>query len=254
MFMNLDSHVDTKVEPAKTDHSTLPFHRQNIPACAALLTLANHVVDDIPGSDYLTCLLKNPFGEFTRVEGNLRDAEGCYLYYDKKNGKWVRSGKVAGSESSPKGMWQRNKEHSDEAKRGGTASALYTSFPSKDSDRAKSAREMNIRPYPWSAYFEELIQFCGVWFKRGGSVDVHLMSNYEKDCSQKGSKGLFVWSENTIDSLNSRRGQTSLKDMQLHMVAYILELSYDLLLAPGNNVSTQPGYEKFGLINTRRML
>mmetsp|Transcript_39644 Transcript_39644/g.58855 ORF Transcript_39644/g.58855 Transcript_39644/m.58855 type:complete len:146 (-) Transcript_39644:15-452(-) len=141
-----------------------------------------------------------------------------------------------------------------QAKRGGTASALYTSFPSKDSDRAKSAREMNIRPYPWNAYFEELIQFCGVGFKRGGSVDVHLTSNYEKDCSQKGSKGLFVWSKDTIEFLKSRRGQTSLKDMQLHMVAYMLELSYDLLLATGNNVSTQPGYEKFGLINKSRVL
>ena len=52
MFINLDSHVDNKVEPGKADHFTLRFHRQNIPPSAALLTLANHVVDDIPGSDH----------------------------------------------------------------------------------------------------------------------------------------------------------------------------------------------------------
>ena len=88
----------------------------------------------------------------------------------------------------------------------------------------------------------------------GSSVAVpstFILSNYEKDCSQKGSKGLFVWSDDAIDFLKSRRGQTSLKDMKLHMVAYMLELSYDLLLAPSNNISTQPGYEKFGLINRR---
>ena len=67
MFMNLDSHVDKKVESGKTDHFALGFHRQNIPPCAALLTLANHVVDDIPGSDYLTCLLENPLvGDFAK--------------------------------------------------------------------------------------------------------------------------------------------------------------------------------------------
>jgi len=71
----------------------------------ALLTLANHVVDDIPGS-----LTKNPFGEFALVESDFRDAESCYLYDDKKNGVWVTSGTVAASESSPKGTGQRNKE------------------------------------------------------------------------------------------------------------------------------------------------
>ena len=106
-------------------------------------------------------------------------------------------------------MGQRNKEHFDEAKRGGTVSALYTSFPSKDSDTVKNAREMNIRPYPWKAYFEELIQICGIG--RGGSVEAHLTSNYERGCSQKGSKGLLVWSKDTVDSLNGRRasGQPS---------------------------------------------
>ena len=83
------------------------------------------------------------------------------------------------------------------------------------------------------------------------------MSNYENDCSEKGSMGLLVWSEDIIDSLNRRRQanvQTSLKDTQLHMVAYMLELSYDLLLGASNNISTQPGYEHFGLINKGRML
>ena len=64
MLTNLDTHVDKKVEISKADHFTLCHHGQNIPPCAALLTLANHVVDDIPGLEDLACLLKNPFGEF----------------------------------------------------------------------------------------------------------------------------------------------------------------------------------------------
>ena len=36
--------------------------------------------------------------------------------------------------------------------------------PRTVSDTVKNAREMNIRPYPWKAYFEELIQFCGIGF------------------------------------------------------------------------------------------
>jgi hypothetical protein len=39
-----------------------------------------------------------------------------------------------------------------------------------------------------------------------------------------------------------------LQDNQLHMVSYLLELGYDLMLSREWNVSTQPGFEKFGLV------
>lgn len=60
-----------------------------------------------------------------------------------------------------------------------------------------------------------------------------------------------MWDNNCIDSLNKceRGGETSLQDKPYHMVVYLLELGYDLMLSAGMNVSTMPGFEKFGLPN-----
>ena len=64
-------------------------------------------------------------------------------------------------------------------------------------------------------------------------------------------KGIFTWGKHCIDSLSKceKDGETTLQDKQLHMVAYLLELGYDLMLSAGMNVSTMPGFEKFGLPN-----
>jgi hypothetical protein len=69
--------------------------------------------------------------------------------------------------------------------------------------------------------------------------------------SDDSPKGIFVWDKACIDSLNKcgKGGVTTLKDKQLHMVAYLLELGYELMLSAKMDVSTMPGFEKFGLPN-----
>ncbi len=44
----------------------------------------------------------------------------------------------------------------------------------------------------------------------------------------------------------------TLKNKQLHMVAYLLELGYELMHSAGMDVSTMPGFERFGLPNLNR--
>jgi hypothetical protein len=38
-------------------------------------------------------------------------------------------------------------------------------------------------------------------------------------------------------------GTQCLKEKQLHMVAYLCELAYDIALSPDHNVSESPGFE-----------
>jgi len=195
------------------------------------------------------CLLRNPVGSrstFLPVEGSLCDAEGCYLYYDSVNGYFVRSGKVAG-----RGIMLRHLEHDKQAKRNGDGSKMYIEYPGKDSNRVKMAKENNIRPRPWRAYFEDLALFCGMAFTRSDVVDQRLAV----DCDAEGSTdGIFLWDTQTIDSLNKceKDGETTLVEKQAHMVAYLLELGYDLMLNRDYNISTMPGFEKFGLAKLSR--
>jgi hypothetical protein len=67
-------------------------------------------------------------------------------------------------------------------------------------------------------------------------------------------KGIFVWDKTFIESLNKceKDGVMTLKDKQLHMVAYLLELGYELMYNAGMDVSTMPGFERFSLPNLNR--
>ena len=47
-----------------------------------------------------------------------------------------------------------------------------------------------------------------------------------------------------IAELNKKND--NMERMQLNAIAYLWELCYDLLLAPGGGVSVSPGFEAFG--------
>lgn len=263
LLYNLDSHINKKVEQSKHHHFTLEWTRNNLAQFAAVVSLAGQVHNEPLSLGLTDCLLKHPtfVDAFLRVDENDKDkeqelsnAEGCYLHYDMKNAKWIRSGKVAGTSSDPKGILDRNDEHREKARNGGNGSKLYTEYPAKDSSRAKIGRENNVRPYPWKAYFEDLALFCGVGFVRSEAVVKNLMLDCGAGETDDTATGIFSWDQHTIDALNQweKEGVTTLKDKQLHMIAYLLELGYDLMLDAEWNVSTMPGYEKFGLVNHKK--
>jgi len=243
----------------------LQWVRQNLAQFVAITTLAGHVHGKPSACGLHQCLLKHPVGKrFLPVEGILSLAEGCYLYYDTVNGQWIRSGKVAGTEHDSRGFGDRDEEHEKNATRGASGSGLYIDYPGKRSNRVKVARENKVRPYPWKAYFEDLALFCGIGFTRSDSVEKHLTvdfgraerGNNERGNDERGNddfQGVFSWKKPTIDALSkwSKNSEFTMKDKQLHMVAYLLELGYDLMLDNQWNVSTQPGFEMFGLVNLK---
>lgn len=253
LLQNLGSHIEKKVSDGKRNHFTLKWFQKNISQFAAIVTLAGHVRDEPAMVSEKDCLLKNPSGtrnRFILVEADtdVSNAEGCYLYFDTENAEWVRSGKVAGTEHDSKGIMDRHEEHVASASRNDNSSDLYVKYPGKQSGLAIMMRKDKVHPHPWRAYFEDLDLYCGIGFIRSDVVEQRLTSSYDDSNSPN---GIFTWDKHCIDSLNKceKDGVTSLKDKQLHMVAYLLELGYDLMLSAGMNVSTMPGFEKFGLPN-----
>jgi len=256
LLVKLQAHIERKVEPHKNQHFTLKWARSNLVQLAAIMALAGHVKDEPATHAIGESLLKHPFGYnqrfFLNVDDKLLKAEGCYLYYDTINCNWIRSGKVAGTRSDPRGIGDRNEEHRKKASNCGSGSKLYIDYPARDSNRVQTARRNKVRPYPWKACFEDLALFCGIGFIRSDSVEKHLTTDYSSDNGATTSmKGLFLWDKVTVDALNrwEKNGVTTMIDKQIHMVAYLLELGYDLMLDTNWNVSTMPGFEKFGLIN-----
>lgn len=88
-------------------------------------------------------------------------------------------------------------------------------------------------------YFENLIQYIGIGFEMENIEVVKIIK-----CEEEG-KGLFLFNANKMqrfDKLNMQgRNTVSLKVLDL--VAYLIELAYDLVISPMDNVSENPGFD-----------
>jgi hypothetical protein len=86
--------------------------------------------------------------------------------------------------------------------------------------------------------FEKLQLFSGITFSRERNTEF-LVSNV----------GIFDWPDDFLKSMErvNFAGTRSLKEKQLHMVAYLCELAYDIALSPDQNVSESPGFETPGI-------
>jgi len=99
-----------------------------------------------------------------------------------------------------------------------------------------------------TTFFENLAIFCGIGFIRSDSVKQHLTVDIGHEGGHPDAfQGIFSWDKATIEALNiwSKSSAFTFQDKQLHMVAYLLELGYDLMLDDKWNVSTMPGFEMF---------
>ena len=230
METRLDLHIDDRVDISRRDHFTLRFTRDNIPAMAAAMCVAGHVVPTIGMYRLDERLLVLPMKEdvFQVITGHLSGLEGCYLYFDQQKYKWIRSGKTSG-EGKDACFEGRGKKHQANAtsKDQMRIHRLYREYP------ASGVSNLGVA----EGCFESLQMYCGMTYDK------------RRDTSPLRSEGaadsLFVWSIQTIDELKKKGGD--LKKLQLDAIAYLWEISYDLLLAKSENVSTSPGFESLGL-------
>ena len=169
-------------------------------------------------------LLANPDSSDSSIFYNARDEafknlEGCYLYYDNENGKWIRSGKAGGDGSSNFG--KRDEEHAKSAKKA-TTSLFYMAYP----DQYATS---NLARGSW----QDLAQYCGLAFDGQDAADIIDVEN-----------GLLEWDRVTMEWVDkTSKDKRKKEDTQLMMVAYLIELAYELCIGEYDNVSESGGFE-----------
>ena len=202
---------------------------------AAAMCVVGHIVEDLDTYSLDECLLQLPMTNlFQMIKDDLSGFEGCYLYYDSKKNKWIRSGKTSGEGHDAcffgGGMKHQKNASSMEEMR---MHPLYSKYPKRGVENVGAPE----------GYFDNLWMYCGMAFDANGII-APLCSDNEED-------SIFVWSSKSIDELKKREGK--MQTLQLNAVSYLWELCYDLLLANGENVSASPGFESLGLrVNNKR--
>jgi hypothetical protein len=107
LWARLAQHMD-RVPEAKRQHWVWQFVRKNLSRVAAVMILFDHVVHDLErlATNPKKCLLRNvssqglsfiPLVVATSASTEAaRKTEGSYLYFDREEAVWIRSGKVCG--------------------------------------------------------------------------------------------------------------------------------------------------------------
>ena len=188
------------------------------------MTLSGHLAECLDCLSEDDCLLVNDDGCFVKCEKH-PDRQGVYLYFDMICEVFVRSGKVAG-----RGFTKRDDEHLEEAKKNTPSSKFYRRWPSKHSERAG---KRGIK-----GHFEQLIQLIAVGFDPDSEQSQYLDKNWDEG-------GVLILTEQ-----HKKLIRASMKNLNCpakikfhHMLAYQMELGYDLAVAPDWNASGNPGFE-----------
>lgn len=212
----------------KHDHWCIKWAEENLSRLCAISVLAGHIVPSVKCSSAKDCLLRRPGrAEYKKAldPGN-QNLAGCYLYYDEEKARFIRSGKVYGEGRDFKARNEDHKGGSLLVSTGHLDSRFYRSYP------GENACPNSVSDHLKEGTFEDLVMYCGLGFKRISSGDL---------CS---NDGILFWNEATIDSVKAVNFQcANLKDKQLHMVGYLCEIFYDILISPECNVSSSFGFE-----------
>ena len=234
----LTRHIQQKVEASLSNHWVWRFTRVNIGRVAAAMVLMQHIKADLEPAKWRPnhCLLQNVSkGTFVLVDNQIRDMEGNYLIHDRETGRFIRTGKTCNPGRSfavrywgPQGheYWARKQGFT------GLDSRFCSSYPARSS--AQSASGMR------RGYFEDLELCCGLGFYRDNKESLRPLVETQVD-----QDSIFSWESDAVARIQKAKipGTESIQDKQLHVVACLCEICYELTLSPDDNVSVSQGYE-----------
>ena len=208
----------------KREHWSMELAYDNLPVDACLMAMSGHLPIDLDFFNDADCLLNNDESCFVRCEEH-PDREGGYLYFDLIRKVFIRSGKVVG-----RGFKKRDDEHLQEAKKITPSSKFYRRWPSR-----LALRESNSCA---KGHFEHLRQLVAVGF----DSDAQQLQYLDQDWTKGGILVLSERHQKHIDkSMNHLKCSRMVKYQ--HALGYIIELGYNLALAPDNDESDNPGFE-----------
>jgi len=228
-----DRHKESRiVDKGKRSHWSLSFAQNNFSRLTAIAVMFGHV-NPLKVMHKNSPLLSTKLDSFVPIKGSkLGDLEGSYLYFDTSLGRVIRSGKVVGQSRS---ISIRNSEHAEGSKLRNLASRqslFYLSY--RDGKCNQSGLASSTR-----GIFEDLECCVGLGFSRDDEAAVAAL------CSNDPIHGIFYWSADTLEHINKVKfpNCSSLAEKQLHMIGYLTELYYDLMIPECDNVSQSPGFE-----------
>jgi hypothetical protein len=208
-------------------HWAIKLANKNISVVAAYMILAQHVKDDLTRLDESKSLLTPKLDKFVQLQACNINKHGTYLYHDDNHFEFIRSGKV-----STKGFGMRHEEHRKKAAdESATENTFYMSYPTKNNVRAKS--------HLTRGEFESLTLYVAAGFESTGSLASQVVNNFD-------SGGIMIMNEADKTNINTSMKQTPDLLQKYHaFLSYLMELGYDLAIAPSCNVSGSFGFESF---------
>jgi hypothetical protein len=109
---------------------------------------------------------------------------------------------------------------------------FYAAYPQRSA--------MNVVPEVQDGWWDELDQCVGLFFDRSDKAAMKAL------CDTNATRGLLSWRPihmQRIRLINFRGEGITVQDKQLHMVGYLFELIFDLMIPSSTNLSTMPGFE-----------
>lgn len=235
----LMAHVQSKVDKERRSSWTITLMEQNLSTVAALAVLFGMARSNLCCISPRTALLMTSPSRFVLVpsQGAIAELCGAYMHKDKESLAAVRIGKTG--PGVKRGFGTRcNAEHPKAAmlKTLTDASSLfYGSYLSKNAELSSSIRR---------GYHED-------------DLDVYVVVGYDQAdesacaalCAPASTTGIFQWPASSLEDVRKATGlgAATLEVKQLHAVGYMLELGFELMLSPDDDVSESPGFESFGL-------
>ena len=165
------------------------------------------------------------YGAYAKVHesSDNRDMQGLYLYHDKHRSSICHVGIVYGKDQS---FWKRYKDDSSKSKASATEFAL--AYP--------SSKPFNPEGGGWKGLFSDLTMHTSIIIEPNDEYD-------EDDClTQTDGSGLFVWSETTLQKIESARiaGVTTSKEKQTVFALHMLQFTYELMMKRDDCVTSNP--------------
>jgi hypothetical protein len=219
----------------KFDHWSIHCLENNLPQLCAISVLGGRIKDDLESAGSTTCYLSNFCEDGINfpcaTDSAHKDLFGCYLVWDTKELRWIRSGKAYGENDSTIGSrW--TKDHTEGAKLQTAASRksrFYRSYPCRII--GQSMVDVKER----RGFFQDLKPRIGFAFD---SANVDTLVSEES--------GLFAWDSHAIESLrNSNDNCIGIESKKLNMISYMLEKMDDLMIPECSNISDSFGIEKY---------
>lgn len=244
----LNIFVFTKIETEKQNNWVWPMMQRLMPYLSYVATVFGHVEPDLASTTAASCLLypdatarfvavpapavapavaarasaRSGALHATRPNTGLNYTQGAYLFVHNLHRRWLRAGKVGGRD-----IPARTREHLRAAALASPAhrtNNFYGRYPTKAAYSADSTITA-MR----AGYFDDLTCVYALGFSRDNAGDVAAFLQF----TEGEKKHIAALSFN----------EDGYHEKTAHIIAYAIECFYSLMLAPGDDLSSNPGFE-----------